>query len=206
MRRSVFILSVAIALASCKGSNKVATVDDSGNITRKKTACSKLHVDMNKPHLDWYEADKSILNKSNEILVLPKDYKVYTIDTAQAREFFSALQNGQILNTAVPLPAPADCQLFTVKKHRFKNEQKNIAGAVMAKGDSKGQELVIGFYQNMIEANVNWFDIEYEIKAKKIQGIPYMIVYTKMPPPVQNTDQKAKERPQLKIVERKYDK
>lgn len=197
MRRSIIFLAQVILLASCTGSSKTATTTGGKQADRKKAECSKLHVDMNQPHLDWYEADKDVLNKSNEILVLPKDYKVYTIDTAQLSTFFSTIDAGQSLNTAMPLPAPAGCQLFTVKLRQKRGT------TVYATGESMGQQVNMSLNNGLLFGMVNWFDIEYEIRSQKILGQTYTLVYEKMPPPPQDT---TKPKPHIQLRELRYDK
>lgn len=189
MRQSViFLLSVTL-LAACTGSSKVTDTGDGSKTSRRKAECSKLHVDMNSPHLDWYEVDKSVLYKSNEILVLPKSYKVYNIDTAQLNAFFNSIADGQKINTAVPLPSPADCQLFTIKLRQKRGTSLD------ATGESMGQKIIMAYTNGKLSGLVNWFDIEYEIQTQIIQGMTYVLVYTKMPPP---PEEESKPKPQLR--------
>ncbi|MCB0697160.1 MAG: hypothetical protein KDC07_07330 [Chitinophagaceae bacterium] len=206
MKLKTFILILTLALASCKGSNKVVTTNNTGNSEiRKKIACGKEHVEMNKAHIDWFEANNSILNKSTEVLVLPKDYKVYSIDTSQATVFFNTVGSGATATTVIPLPSPADCQVFTVKNN-VKEGAHVTKGATMAVGECKGQTMGISYYMGKVAANVNWFGIEYELKTMFIQGEPYVIVYSKMPPPENNNKNKDKAKTEPEVIEIRYDK
>lgn len=181
MKYTILILSLAIGFASCKGTNKVTTAKDGiAQTDRKKAACGDLHIDMNQPHIDWYEESNSILSKSEEILVLPKDYKVYAVDTAQLAAFFNAVQNKKTVSTVVPLPKPAGCQLFTVK---YGEDMHVTAGTIAGLGECKGQQLKLTYYMGKMGGYVNWFELEYEMITKYIQGKPYVLVYSKMPPP-----------------------
>gem|GEM_PF-6440274 len=204
MRLSIPIIILAICFSSCKGSNKLATANESDNVPeRRKMACGKVHVDMNQPHIDWFEENNSILNKSTELLVLPKDYKVYALDTSQLRQFFAAVANSRTVNTVVPLPKPAECQLFTVTN----NVQEGIQvtkGATMGEGECKGQKMGISYFRGQLAGIVNWFGIEYEIKTVFIEGSPYALVYSKMPPP--ENKHKRVDYTEPVIQEIKYDK
>lgn len=206
MKQIIYILVIAAGLASCNGSNKVSKVNgDKSDISRKKPVCGKLHVDMNEPHLDWYEEDNSVLTKSTELLVLPKEYKVYSIDTAQLNTFFNAIANKQTVRTTVPLPKPADCQLFVVRQHNFK-AAKSSATVTTAKGIANDQELALKYQQGNMEGYISWFDIDYQIITKFINGQPYFIVYTKQQLPTTAEDAKTKspETPQMAPIHRDY--
>jgi len=206
MRLTISILTLAIGLASCSGSNKVTTAKEGGkSIERKKMACGKVHVDMNEPHLDWFEENNSILSKADEILVLPKDYKVYTIESAQLNNFFSAIQNGKTLSTVIPLPEPADCQIFTVKNN-LKEGSRIPAGTTMGAGESNGQKMAISYYMGKLAANINWFDLQYEVTTVLIKGTPYILVYEKQLPPPGKTKSTNQEVTKPEFIEIQYNK
>lgn len=203
--RKVYILAlVALGWASCTGSNKVAKDDNGNNVTnRTKAACGNLHVDMDKPHIDWFETDKSVLSKSSEILVLPKEYKVYSVDTAQLNNFFAAIEKGQTVVSAFPLPKPAECQLFTLKAPKNKTPGLDMPGAVTAQGECKGQKMNLTYHNGKAGAYVNWFDIKYRISTILIEGLPYLIIYEQQtPPPIQNGNKTSSP----KIMQIRYDK
>lgn len=194
MRVIIGTVCIIMSLTACRGTNEATTnATDTNKVVRKKTACSKLHVDMNQPHLDWYETDKTILHKANEILVLPKDFKVYSIDTAQLNSFFNSIGNGQTAVTAVPLPTPAECQLFTVALNK---QAKNTGNTIVAIGKAKEQDLFINYFNNNMKAIIDWFDIKYEITSVSVQGLPYFIVYEKAPPPI-DTNKNVNRAPSL---------
>lgn len=200
MKRIAYILFIAGGFASCKGSDKISSAgNEQAEVTRKKPVCGKLHVDMNEPHLDWYEENSSVLNKSTELLVLPKDYKVYSVDSAQLNRFFKAIANNKTVKTVVPLPKPADCQLFTVKSHTYMPTRKLMPNAITAKGLAKGQELVLGYDNGLLDGFVSWFEIDYQIITKYVQGKPYLIVYTKqqLPAPAEEAKKKSPQKQEM---------
>ncbi len=204
MMRIVLIGAIALGLASCKGSSKVASARQDQNTTeRKKLSCADVHVDMNTPHLDWFEENKAVLNKANEVLVLPKNYKVFSLDTAQFNSFFNAVQSGNTVITVIPLPAPADCQLFTFTNNMQKGA-KLPQGMIMAVGESNGQKAALNYYRENLTAHINWFDMKFEMMTVKANGLPYVIVYEKMPPPPDPHKNKNDDKPE--IIELKYDK
>lgn len=201
--RVLLVISIALGLASCKGSSEVKTSARDNSTERKKLACAELHVDMNSTHIDWYEENKSILNASGEILVLPKNYRVYGADTAQLRSFFTAVHTGQTVSTVLPLPSPAGCQLFTVNNNK-KEGTKIPQGMVMAAGESNGQKAALNYYRESLTAHINWFDMKYEMMTVKVKGLPYVVVYEKMPPPPDPNKNKQEDKPE--IIELRYDK
>ncbi len=204
MRLSIPILILAISFASCKGSNKVATANDADNGTeRRKMACGKIHVDMNQPHIDWFEENNNILNKSTELLVLPKNYKVYALDTAQLSKFFGAVANNRTVTTVVPLPKPADCQLFTVKNN-VKEGVRITKGATMGEGECNGQKMGISYYLGKLAGFIDWYGLKYEIITIFIQNNPYAIIYEKMPPPEKDPNDILLTEPVIEEI--KYDK
>lgn len=203
MMRNVLIAALALGLASCKGSSKVTSArQDQNTAERKKLACAQVHVDMNTPHIDWYEADKSILNSTGEILVLPKNYKIYGVDTTQLGSFFRAAQAGNTVITVLPLPSPAGCQLFIVNNPEERG--KIPQGMIKAAGESNGQKATFNYYRENLTAHVNWFDIQYEMMTVKAKGLPYVIVYEKMPPPPDPNKNQQEAKPE--IIEFKYNK
>lgn len=202
--RIFLIAAIVLGLVSCKGSSKVTSAGQGQNTTeRKKLSCADVHVDMNTPHLDWFEESKSVLNQADEMLVLPKNYKVFSLDTAQLNTFFNAVQSGNTVITVLPLPTPAGCRLFTVSNN-LKEGAKIPPGMIMAVGESNGQKAALNFYRGNLTAHINWFDIPYEMMTVKAKGQPYVIVYEKMPPPPDPRVNKEDSQPE--IIELRYNK
>ena len=206
MRKIACIVFLSMAIASCKSSSKSTASENGQNTTeRKKMACSDVHVEMNEPHLDWYTENSSVLSRSKEVLVLPKDYKVYSGDSTHLADFFDAIKNNKPAKTVLPLPQPAGCRLFTVTND-IKEGNRLPTGMVMAAGESMGQKAAFNYYNNKLTIHVNWFDIEYELITIPIEGQNYYIVYEKMPPPENKNKDKNPEKSQLQLTEILYDK
>lgn len=204
MKSFVPVILLCIFIASCAGSNK--TNNSAAHVdTRKKAVCGNLHVEMDKAHIDWYAENESILQSSEKVLVLPKKYRIYSNDSAQAAGFFRSIASGENVKTAIPLPEPAGCQLFSVK-NQAEDKRKMIPGAVMATGEAKGQGLTLSYYRGDMTAHINWFDLEYEMITVPIKGVKYYIIYEKMPPPVNNKKNENTEVAKPEIIEFKYDK
>lgn len=204
MTKGLLIAIIALGFASCKSGSKVTSAGAEQNTTgRKKLSCADVHVDMNTPHLDWFEENRSVLNRSGEVLVLPKNYKVFSLDTVQLNMFFNSVQTGNRVVTVLPLPSPADCQLFTVTNNLDKGA-KLPPGMIMAVGESKGQKAALTYYRKELTAHINWFDIHYEMMTVKAGGVPYVIVYEKMPPPPDPRKNQQNQQPE--IIELRYDK
>lgn len=206
MRLTASIIALTIGLASCTGSSKVATTNsNSAKAERKKMACADVHVEMSSTHLDWFTENSSILSKSDQVLVLPKAYKVYSIDSAQLSTFFKAVQKGETVNTVVPLPAPADCQLFTIVNN-VKKDTNTPGGMISAAGEGKGQKMTLSYYNGYLTGNINWFDIAYEIQTTTVNKQPYFIVYAKQPPPENKNKNNNPAASQPQIIDITYDK
>lgn len=204
MKGTILILGTALALASCAGSGKVAKVkQDQGVTERKKLSCADVHVPENTPHIDWYEENKSVLEKSDEMLVLPKNYKVYSLDSAQVVAFFNSIQGGSSVSTVLPLPAPANCQLFSITYDR-KEGAKLPPGLIVAAGEGQGQKAMLNWYRGNLTAHITWFGLQYEMMTITAAGEPYILVYEKMPPPP--NPKKNNEENVPEIIELRYDK
>lgn len=204
MKYLAYILAPVLLLASCTGSNKTVAGKNDNHNPRKKMACADVHIDMNTPHLDWVIESNNVLNKADYVLVLPKEYYTYSIDSAQLVTFFRAVNNGETLKTVIPLPKPAGCQVFTV--HNNLPESANIAGAFTITGDAMGQKLMAGYGNGNFVAQVNWFDINYEIMTVTVQGAPYFIVYAKQPPAENKNIDRNPANTMPQIQEIRYDK
>ncbi len=194
--RGLLIITIVLGLASCKGSSEVKSAPRDSNAERKKLACADVHVDMNTTHIDWYEENRSVLNASSEILVLPKNYRIYGVDTAQLRSFFAAVHAGRTLATVLPLPSPAGCQLFTVSNN-LNDNAKIPPGMIMAEGESNSQKAALNYYRESLAAHIDWFDIQYEMMTVRANGLPYIIVYEKMPPPQDPNKNLKEEKPEI---------
>lgn len=149
-------------------------------------ACADVHVDMNTTHLDWIEENRSVFKNSGDgnqpLIVLPKEYKVYSLDSVQVQAFFTALNKGENLVTAIPLPSPTGCQVFTITNN-IPEGVRMPAGMVGGMGEAMGQKMSISYYHGDVTAHISWFDLPYEISTIRSGGKPYLIVYTKQAPP-----------------------
>lgn len=203
MKKVILAITLTLGLAACKGSSEVKNAVRDNGTERKKLACAEVHVDMNTTHIDWYEENKSVLNASSEILVLPKNYKIYGVDTSQLSSFFAAIQSGNTVSTVLPLPTPAGCQLFTLNNN-VKNGAKIPQGMIIAAGECNGQKATFNYYRQSIAAHIDWFDIQYEMMTVRAKGLPYIVVYEKMPPPPDPNKNQQQDKPE--IIELRYDK
>lgn len=206
MRLTVSIIALTIGLVSCTGSSKVATTgSNTTKAERKKMACADVHLEMSSTHLDWFAENSSILSKSDQVLVLPKAYKVYSIDSMQLSTFFNAIQKGETVNTVIPLPAPADCQLFTINNN-LKKDAAIPRGMISATGEAQGQKIALSYQNGYLTGYVNWFDIAYEIQTTTVNRQPYFIVYAKQPATENNNKNINPSDTRPEIIELKYDK
>lgn len=206
---TIAFLAGVLAISSCKTGSKVANNTTEGNKAHKKLACADVHVDINTPHLDWMIENNSTLNKSlakmTNVIVLPKDYAAYSIDSAQLTNFFTAINQGERLQTSVPLPKPAGCQVFTL--HNNIPEGTHVPGGMVAAvGDAMNQKLSASLYNGNLTAHINWFDIMYEVMTINTPDGDYIIIYAKQPPPENKNIEKdpAKYTPQIQEI--RYDK
>ena len=176
MKYPGLILALTLGLAACTGTNKVK--DDSTAGTKKKVACAKTHIDEGAPHIDWFDEKDEVLDGAKEVVVLPKVHKLYSISTLQADNFFNIVNNDTVLTTIIPLPQPAGCQVFTIRKHIPENA-RIPAGTVVTKGDALGQEAMITYSENKFYAFIKWFDNEFIVTPITAHEQTYYLVYTK---------------------------
>lgn len=194
---------ITLVFASCKGSNEVTSNKSTDTPERKKLACAQTHVEMHTPHLDWFEESSNVLSKSTEILVLPKAYKVYSTDPLKANAFFTAIEKRETLSTVLPLPKPAECQLFKVENN-LKEGARIPPGIVMTLGTAQEQKAAISYNKNnkQLIAHINWFGLLYEILPVNIDNTTYYVVYEKQKPKEKIEDKKTNNE-HLKLVEYK---
>ena len=172
-----------IVLASCQGSNKVVSANKDNTPERKKLACAQTHVDMNTPHIDWFEEESNVFNKAPEIIVLPKNYKVYSVDRSKLDTFFNTIKSRQTVTTALPLPSPAGCQLFEVKNN-LKEGARIPPSLTMGLGIAQEQKAALSYnsYNGEMVVHIDWFGLFYEISPVTANNKRYYIVYEKEPP------------------------
>lgn len=199
MKKAGIIVLITAALAACKGSETVTknTADNS----KKKVACADLHFDMGKPHIDWFEEKKSVFNNSEKILVLPKEYKVYSVDSAQVAEFFKyCSMPGTKLESVVPLPKPADCRLFTFQNNS--NDGANIpAGNAYTVGECLEQKMMLNYVNGQMKGLVEWYGIMFELLPIVVPIVThnktYYILYQKQMPKEDDVEKIEKQTRQL---------
>lgn len=204
MRIAGLILVAAIALQGCKGSNTVTTTNGDTKREKIKLACGDMHVDPGKKHLDWKVENSSVFTQAKEVLVLPREYGLYSLDSTQMAEFFYALKNNQDLQleTVLPLPAPADCQMCTIRKF-VKDGYQDVGTTITATGDCGEQELRATYVNGVLNMRIKWYDLDYAVTPVTANGKTYYIVYTKAADKSKQ-DQARPSNPE--IVELKYDK
>ena len=173
MKRTGYFVLIALVLASCKSTDKVTSATGSKS-QKKKVACGDMHVDMGQAHIDWYEENASVFNNVQEVVVLPKEYKVYAADSAQVANFFAAINDNQTVSTVVPLPKPADCRIFTMKNNAPGKQSGD--NSITARGKSADQQMIMIYKDGKIEGEVAWFELTYSINTVEANDKLYYIV------------------------------
>lgn len=204
-RTGYLLLLLIVGLAACKGTNKVVSATEGTKDVKKKVACAGVHINEEQPHLDWFPENASVFNDSKEVVVLPKEYKIYSVSPVQMQAFFNALDSDPTkeLTTVIPLPKPADCQVFTVRKHEVAGS-KPLPGVVLTMGKAKGQEMELDYKDGKMVAHVIWFGLTYEVYPVSNGSQTYYVVYEKQKVTNENNKPPVPEQ-KVKLEELKYD-
>ncbi len=178
MKQTGIIVLIALTIASCRAGRETANSDIQQN--NRKVACADIHVDMGQAHIDWFEEKSNVLNKSKELIVLPKEYKVYSVDSTQIAEFFNKIHDqGATLSSVVPLPEPAGCRLFEFRNN-IKEGATPPAGHIFTYGVCLEQKMMLNCDRyGTMHGFVEWYELLYEIMPVKANGTTYYVVYQK---------------------------
>lgn len=195
MKKSITVAALGLLmLGACKVGDKVAS-----NNTKQMTrvaSCGDIPIDLAKPHIDWYKESRSVLNtnSTDNVMVLPKEYEVYSLNKTQIETFFAASAAGEQLNLVVPLAYPVGCKSFPMKNDGGTPQQlKSIDRQYTLKVVYDGKALS-GF------AVVD--DETYRIMPVQNNNAWYCVVYKQAKQPA--NDNKAT--PQGQVLQQRFDK
>ncbi len=183
----------------------------SSNVTKidkKKVACAKVHVDMGKPHIDWFKEKPVVLHDESKVVVLPKVYDVYSIDAQQVSTFFNKVKNNTKANplqTVVPLPF--GCMLFDVQPNKEVPAQvrERYPNTIVVKGAKDGYELQMAYDGEKLSGQVKSGTLVYNIMPVESKGKYYCIIYEKTQPLEANKKQMYNGPQELKSNKVRYD-
>lgn len=205
MNKSVSIICIGLlTLGACKGTDKVSS---GGKQKTKVVACSNVPIDLGKPHVDWYEEDKSVLDSADEMLVLPKEYKIYSISNKQLDDFYTSINSGEQLTMVVPLAGDAGCQTFTMHKDSITSAQvkKMYPNTQMLKGISGTSVLNVAYDGSTMNALATVGSDQYNVMPVKAKSAWYCIVYKKAEVKV-DKEQRSNVPNEGVIIQNRYDK
>lgn len=174
MIKHILIAGFSLAiLGSCKGTDKLS--NSGSKQVAKIVACSNVPIDLGKPHIDWYEEKRSVLISSNNrdnVLVLPKEYEVYSISNTQVAQFFTAVKGGEQLQMVVPLPYPSGCRAFSMVQDK--------EGATQQLTNTERQyKLKVAYDGNIIGGYATVDDETYRLMPVKNNDKWYCVIYKK---------------------------
>lgn len=207
--KKVFTIAILGAmLAACNSSEKLTSNNEGGKTTKKKVACADMHIDMGKAHLDWVKEKESVLQDDSKLVVLPKEYTVYSIGNGQLTTFFEAVKNNtdvQPLETVVPLPY--GCIVFPVKERTDISLQmrKMYPNTTLLVGEKDGYELNLSFDGTKMSGRVKSATQQYDIMPMVANGYVYYMVYEKAQEMEANKEGAYKEIPKMKSHKIRYD-
>lgn len=195
MIKRILIAGFSLAiLGSCKGTDKLSNSDSKQ--VAKTVACSNVPIDLGKPHIDWYEEKKSVLanNNTDNVLVLPKEYEVYSISNTQVAQFFTAVKDGEQLQMVVPLPYPSECKAFTM-------EQDTQGPTQQLTNTERQYKLKVAYDGNIIGGYATVDEETYRLMPVENNDKWYCVIYKK-----EKRKSNVNAMPKGQVIQRRYDK
>jgi hypothetical protein len=176
------LLVAGLLIVSCSGTKKGSTAQNNGSSTKKKIACSEHKMDADVPHLDWIVEDNAVLEKM-QTLTRPTNYKVYSLDSAQAKTFFNTAKTSGG-KTVIPLPAPYECKSFSLSESgamsdKLKAKYPDIVSLKGTDEDTKKSDVRLDFDGNKVRGQIIWGGEVYLITPVRGEKGYYYMVYAK---------------------------
>jgi hypothetical protein len=165
-----------LVFSSCK-LTKSGTTSKKGNTS---IACSGLEI--TNPHFSWMNEKDDALNGYTE-KPLPKDYKVYSIDSTQLVNFFTYAKThpkDTSLKILIPLPSPIGCQLFVLPILKTRSNHDNtfeMTGMWGTGIENKDNKIKINYDGKKLLANVIWDHSYYSALPINYNEKTYYIIY-----------------------------
>ena len=198
---SIGLLVAGLMVLSCSNTKKGTTAQN-GSV-KKKIACSDHKMDADQPHLDWIVEDNAVLEKM-QTLTKPTNYRVYSLDSAQAKAFFNAARASKG-KTVIPLPAPYECRNFELSESGAMSDElkKKYPDIVSLKGTddaTKKSDVRLDYDGNKVRGQIIWAGEVYLITPVKGENGYYYMVYAK-----KDTGETKKAFESVKPVQPAYD-
>jgi hypothetical protein len=180
-----FVLCFLFCL-SCKTSQKTASAAKKAT---RPVACAGLAI--TSIHFDWIIEKDDALSGYTE-RPLPKEYKVYSIDSTQLAAFFNYAQehpNDSGLQISVPLPDPQGCRVFDVPNIKVRPGKDNtfMTGLTGTDAEIKENTIKMNFDGQQIHASVNWFSMLYVVLPVVYNTKIYYLLYSRASAPPTST-------------------
>lgn len=183
------VLALVIISASCSSPKKTTTAHTPAPAVnkqephRKNIACGGIMKDAKQPRLDWIIEDNSVLD-SITTLPKPDGYKVYSLDTLQAREFFRQTKDtSQKLSVVIPLPAPLGCRVYALSSSGVMNAKlaEKYPDLVALQGsDQQGaSQLRLNYDGKWVKGQVLSGGKTYLVNPVRSNGVIYYMVYAR---------------------------
>lgn len=139
-------------------------------------------MDADQPHLDWIMEDNAVLDKM-QTLTKPKSYKVYSLDSAQAKSFFNAAKTTGA-KTVIPLPAPYECKSFSLSESgamsdKLKAKYPDIVSLKGTDDDTKKSDVRLDFDGSKVRGQIIWAGEVYLITPVRGESGYYYMIYAK---------------------------
>ena len=184
---NIGVLVLASVLLSCNTQKK--TTASSGGEEKKgnrRIACSQQTKNDSQPRLEWIIEDDSVLNGLTT-MERPSSYKVYSLDSAQAKTFFRSFNDTsrkqERITMYLPLPAPHGCKAFNVSNSKVMNQKlkEKYPEIVTLQGvgaDGKG-DVRINYDGIRVKTQVNMNGEIILLNAVRHKGRTFYVAYAR---------------------------
>lgn len=185
LKQYMVLMAGLVLMGACRGSQNVATkAKKAGDISSNSSACN-VAVAAGNPVLNWKTENNSVLKETT--MTLPANYKLYSLDSAELKAFFSAAKMSKEDSKAeivIPLPAPWGCKVFSVFESGTMSEElrKRFPDIVTLKGMDKEtplSDIRLEYNGSMMQGQVTRDGETYYIKPVTNNNMFYYMVYSK---------------------------
>ena len=184
LKQYAFLLTGLILMSACRSTHKTTATNRKSGNGSNGSFCNII-VATGNPVVSWKKENDNVVKETT--ITLPADYKVYSVDSADLKAFFSAAKLSKENSRAeiiIPLPVPLGCRVFTVFESGTMSPElrERFPDIVTLKGADKESPLSdirLEYNGRMMQGQVTHDGETYYVKPVTVKDRFYYLVYSK---------------------------